>query len=88
MTTKYYIESGSIIQEFQAGWDEATPQEKARWSTYNQQHVKRNKVMTLEEFEKEVRRQTIDRLYQSILAQGIEFPAQIREAFHEAMNKL
>lgn len=38
--------------------------------------------------ENEIRRQTIDALYQSILAQKIHFPADIREVFHQAMNAL
>lgn len=31
---------------------------------------------------------TIDALYQAILAKKIPFPGEIREVFHEAMNKL
>lgn len=36
----------------------------------------------------EVRRQTIDGLYQSILAAKCQFPEEIREVFHTAMNSL
>lgn len=36
----------------------------------------------------EIRRQTIDQLYQTILAKKIQFPGDIREIFHEHMNRL
>lgn len=38
--------------------------------------------------ENEIRRKTIDALYQTILAKKIFFPAEIREIFHLAMNDL
>jgi hypothetical protein len=36
----------------------------------------------------EIRRQTIDALYQQILALGVEFEPAAREVFHQAMNSL
>ena len=36
----------------------------------------------------EIRRQAIDGLYQAIKAQRIPFPAEIREVFHQHMNRL
>lgn len=38
--------------------------------------------------ETEIRRSTIDRLYQSILASGQPFPGELRDIFHKAMNAL
>ena len=42
--------------------------------------------MTLEEIN--IRQNTIDRLYQAILESNVEFPAVIREIFHQQMNAL
>jgi hypothetical protein len=36
----------------------------------------------------EIRRQTIDALYQAILSKKIPFPEEIREVFHQHMNRL
>lgn len=36
----------------------------------------------------EIRRSTIDRLYQSILGSGQPFPGELRDIFHKAMNSL
>jgi hypothetical protein len=85
---RYYINGGNIIEEQQVPYEQATDEEKAGWADYRQQHVKRLKELTLAEFEKEIRRQTIDRIYQRILGERIQLPGDTREIFHDEMNSL
>jgi hypothetical protein len=49
LTRIYYVRDGEIFEETQVAHDEATDEEKARWSCYQQQHVKRIRVLMPEE---------------------------------------
>lgn len=47
--TIYYLRDGHVVQQIQVPHSEATDEEKQRWVSYQQQHVKRERFLSPEQ---------------------------------------